>query len=312
MKILVTGANGFIGMNLCAFLTKKRYFVRGAVRGDVCDIFGADEYVQVGDIGEKTDWQLALAGIDVVVHLAARVHILGEKAGDSLEKFRKVNVLGTECLAQAAAKAGVKRFIFASSIKVNGEGREESYTEEDVPVPEDAYGISKLEAEKVLARVVSETGLEVTILRLPLVYGPGVKANFKNLVKIAGSGLPLPFKKINNKRSFLYIANLLEVVAVYIEHPEAAGQTFLVSDGQDVSTPDLIRMIAKAMGKRALLFSLPLGFLRLLCKIAGKAEELEKLTGSLCVDNSKIKNLLAWNPPFSLEEGIRDTVATHL
>jgi nucleoside-diphosphate-sugar epimerase len=323
--VLVTGANGFIGRNLCVFLKKKGYFVRGTVRKSVYDISGVDEHIQVGDIDQKTDWQQALAGIDVAVHLAARVHIINEKAASSIEEFRKVNVVGTERLAQVAVKAGVKRFIFVSSVKVNGEGVASAvgrvldssaspqndrgvYREEDVPKPEDAYGISKLEAEQAVIRIADETGLEVVVLRLPLVYGPGVKANFINLVKIAGSGLPLPFKRINNKRSFLYIGNLMEAIAACIGHPRAAGQTFLLSDGQDLSTPDLIKMIAKAMGKRVMLFSLPLRFLRMMCRIMGKAKEFEKLTGSLRVDNSKIRNLLGWNPPFTMEEGIKETL----
>jgi nucleoside-diphosphate-sugar epimerase len=387
-KVLVTGTNGFIGRNLCAFLKKKGYFVRGAVRKDVHDASGADEYVQIGDIDQKTDWQQALSGVDTVVHLAARVHIINDTTANPVEAFRKVNVLGTEHLAQAAAEVGVKRFIFVSSVKVNGEGgagsvgrvldssaspqndnggkaRDDNgegtsglvgraldsssfdytqdealsgvegasaspqndnggkarndnggkaqndrgvYTEEDVPKPEDAYGISKMEAEQVLKRIADKTGLEVVVLRLPLVYGPGVKANFRNLIKIAGLGLPLPLKSINNKRSFLYLGNLMEAMAACIEHPRAAGQTFLVSDGQDISTPGLIKMIANAMGKRVVLFFLPLRFLRMVCKIMGKAKELEKLTGSLRVDNSKIRNLLGWEPAFTMEEGIKETL----
>jgi nucleoside-diphosphate-sugar epimerase len=307
-KVLITGANGFIGRNLCAFLKKQGYFVRGTVRKSMHNIFGVDEYIQVGDIDQKTDWQQALVGIDVVIHLAARVHIVNEKADHPLEKFRKVNVFGTKHLAQAVAQVGVKRFIFVSSVKVNGENNQVPYTEKDEPVPEDAYGISKLEAEQVVGHIAAETGLKVVILRLPLVYGPGVKANFRNLIKIAGSSLPLPFKGINNKCSFLYVGNLMEAMAACIEHPRAAGQTFLVSDGQDVSTPGLIRMIANAIGKRVVLFSLPLRFLRMVCKIMGKAKEFEKLTGSLRVDNSKIRNLLGWKVPFTLEEGIRETL----
>jgi len=207
-----------------------------------------------------------------------------------------------------AAKAGVKRFIFISSVKVNGEGSQVSYTENDTPAPQDAYGVSKREAEDLLVRIAVETGLQVVILRCPLVYGPGVKANFKNLIKLANSGLPLPFKGINNRRSFLYIGNLVDAINTCITHPLAVGETFLVSDGQDVSTPDLIKMIVSAMNKKAVLFSLHPNILKVLCKIAGKSEELEKLTGSLLVDSSKIRNLLGWRPPFTLEEGIRETV----
>lgn len=307
-RVLVTGASGFIGRNLCAFLKKSGYFVRGTGRRDGHDISWVNEYIQVGEINEKTNWQPALAGVDTVIHLAARVHIMRENAADSLEEFRRVNALGTKHLARMAVEAGVKRFIFTSSVKVNGEGRQAPYTEEDVPAPEDAYGVSKLEAEQVLAQIAAETGFEVTILRLPLVYGPGVKANFRNLIKLVSCRLPIPFKSIKNRRSFLYIGNLIDVIMICLRDPKAVGQTFLVSDGQDVAVPDLIRIIAKAMGKRAILFSLPLGLLKMLCKIVGKTEVLEKLTGSLCVDIGKIRNLLNWNPPFTIEEGIKEAL----
>lgn len=308
MKILVTGANGFIGRNLCASLKEKGFIVRGALRNNVRDIPGVDEYVRVGDINESTDWQQALAGVDAVIHLAARVHIINDPVADPIKAFRKVNVLGTERLARMVAKAGVKRFIFISSVKVNGEGALRPYTETDAPEPQDAYGISKREAEDALACIAGETGLKAVILRLPLVYGRGVKANFKNLIKITGAGLPLPFKGIRNRRSFLYLGNLVDAIITCISHPLAAGETFLASDGQDVSTPDLIKMIATAMYKKPVLFSLHPGILKALCKIVGKTEEIEKLTGSLLVDNSKIRNLLGWKPPFTLEEGIKETV----
>jgi nucleoside-diphosphate-sugar epimerase len=307
-RVLVTGANGFIGRNLCVSLKEKGYFVRATVRNNTCNVFGVDEYIQVGDINESTDWQQALAGVDTVIHLAARVHVMNDSEANPINLFRKVNVLGTERLARMAVKAGAKRFIFISSVKVNGEGSQLPYTEKDIPAPQDAYGVSKREAEDLLARIAAETGLQTVILRLPLVYGPGVKANFKNLIKIAGSGLPLPFKSVNNRRSFIYLGNLVDAVSTCIIHPMAVNETFMVSDGQDVSTPDLIKMIACAMRKKPVLFSLSPGILKALCKIAGKTKELEKLTGSLYVDISKIRNLLGWKPPFTLEEGIKETV----
>jgi nucleoside-diphosphate-sugar epimerase len=308
MKILVTGANGFIGRSLCAYLRSKGHFVRGAVRVKGPDSSGADEYVEVGDINGATDWQQALAGVDAVVHLAARVHIMHERDSDSLGAFRRVNVLGTERLARMAAKAGVKRFVFISSVKVNGEGSDEPYTEKDIPKPEDAYGLTKREAEEALTRIAAETGLEAVILRLSLVYGPYVKANFRNLTRIAGSGLPLPLKGIHNRRSFLYLGNLVDAILTCLTHPRAAGETFLLSDGEALSTPDLLRRIAQAMNKKVVLFSVPSGILKALCKIAGKSEELKKLTGSLLVDSTKIRTLLGWQPPFTMEEGIRKTL----
>jgi UDP-4-keto-D-QuiNAc 4-reductase len=307
-NVLVTGANGFIGRNLCFFLKEKGYTVRGAVRNNKLDLSEADECVQVGGISDLTDWSQALAGVDTVIHLAARVHIMNDSAADPIKAFRQVNVLGTQHLAQMAAKSGVKRLIFISSVKVNGEGALKSYTEKDIPEPQDAYGISKKEAEDVLARLAVETGIQIVVLRLPLVYGPGVKANFKSLIKIVSAGLPLPFKGLRNRRSFLYLGNLLDAINTCITHPLAAGQTFMLSDGQDVSTPDLIKMIAQAMKKNAVLFTLHPVILKVLCKIADKDEELEKLTGTLLVDSSKIRDTLGWKPPFNLEQGIQETV----
>jgi len=246
--------------------------------------------------------------LDTVVHLASRVHILNDSAVDPVKAFREVNVLGTERLARMSAKAGIRRFIFISSVKVNGEGSLRSYTEKDIPEPQDTYGISKREAEDSLACIAAETGLQTVILRLPLVYGPGVKANFRNLIKIVASGFPLPFKGIDNRRSFLYLGNLMDAIITCIAHPSAAGKTFMLSDGQDVSTPDLIKMIARSMNKKVILFSLHPGILKALCKISGKTEDLEKLKESLFVDSSMIRDLLNWKPPFTLEEGIRGTV----
>ena len=303
-SILVTGANGFIGCSLCVFLKQNGYIVREAVRDASC----SEEYIQVGDVNGATDWQQALAGVDVVIHLAARVHVMHDTAENPLDAFRQVNVQGTEHLARMAAQAGVKRFIFISSVKVNGEGSDQPYTEKDIPKPEDAYGISKWEAEEVLARLATETGFQTVVLRLPLVYGPGVKANFRSLIRIAGAGLPLPLKGIENKRSFIYIGNVVDAIATCITHPLAVGETFLLSDGEDVSTPKLLEMVALAMNKKLFLFSLGQSFLKLLCNVMGKKQELEKLTGTLIVDSRKIRRVLGWTPPFALQEGIAKTI----
>jgi len=306
---LITGANGFIGRNLCVFLKEKGYFVRGAVRNNVRDVSGIDEYIQVGDINESTDWQQALVGVDTVIHLAARVHIIKESVVDSLEAFRKVNVWGTERLARMAAQAGVRRFVFISSIGINGEVTfERPFTENDIPCPVSAYAVSKWEAEQKLWQVSKDTGLEVVILRSPLVYGPGAPGNFGRLIHLIQFGLPIPLGDIKNSRSFIYLGNLVDAIVTCITHPLAAGETFLVSDCADVSTPDLIKMIACAMNKKPVLFSLHPSILKALCKIVGKDEELEKLTGTLLVDSSKIRNLLGWKAPFTMEEGIRETV----
>jgi UDP-4-keto-D-QuiNAc 4-reductase len=313
-KVLVTGADGFIGSNLCTYLREKGYFVRGALRNNLPDISRADDYIRVGQINELTDWVDALKNIDFVVHLAGQAHVMDKQKTDIACLYHRVNALGTKRLAEQAVLAGIRRFIFISSVKVNGEGNQRPYTEKDTPKPQDVYGKSKWEAENLLLSVAAKTGVQTVILRLPLVYGVGVKANFKSLIKLAGSGLPLPFKGINNRRSFIYLGNLVDAISICIAHSLAAGEIFLVSDGQDVSTPDLIKMIAGLLRRRraprndARLFYLYPGILRALCKIIGKAEELEKLTGSLLIDSSKIRNLLGWKPSFTLEEGIRETV----
>jgi len=306
--ILITGANGFIGRHLCAFLKERACFVRGAVRNKTSDALVADEYIQVGEIDGSTDWQQALIGVDVVIHLAARVHVLKDEAVDPLLAFRQVNVLGTERLARMAAKAGVKKFIFLSSVKVNGEGSGKAYTEIDAPQPEDAYGISKKEAEDSLLRIAADTGLKTVILRPSLVYGPGVKANFKNLIKLVSLGVPLPFKSICNQRSFIYIGNLVDAILLCITHPEALGEVFLVSDGDDVSTPDLMKILASAMRKKVVLIAVPISFLKFLSSLVGQGDAIEKLIGSLCIDSSKIRIKLGWTPPYAIKEGISKTI----
>ncbi len=308
-KIFITGATGFIGQALCAKMLGEGYGIKALVRSQeqsAC-LPAAVEKLSVESI-ETFDKYQELEGVDAVIHLAGLAHVIKGRASASLEVFRKVNLMGTQQIARTALKAKVKKFIFVSSVKVNGEGKSRPYSENDPVAPEDAYGISKMEAEQALTRIAEKTSLQAVVLRLPLVYGPGVKANFKNLVKIAGSGLPLPFKGVDNRRSFLYLGNLVDAIIACVRHPQAAGQAFMVSDGQDISTPDLIKMISSVLGKKAHLFYLPPVILKALGKITGKTEEIEKLTGTLLVDSSKIKNLLGWQPPFTLEEGIKETV----
>lgn len=308
-KIFITGATGFIGQALCVKMLEDGYAVKAAIRRQDQAFYlpAGAERAHIESI-ETFDRYQELEGVDMVIHLAGRAHLIKGRAADSLEAFRKVNAFGTECLARMAVKAGVRKFIFISSVKVNGEGTSQPYSEDDLPAPQDAYGISKMEAEQALTRIAGKTSLQVVILRIPLVYGPGVKANFKNLIKIVRLGVPLPFKGINNRRSFIYLGNLVDAIITCISHPSAVGETFMLSDGQDVSTPDLIKMVASAMDKKAVLFSLHPGILKALCKILRKSGEMEKLTGSLFVDSSKIRNLLGWKPPFTLEEGIKETV----
>jgi nucleoside-diphosphate-sugar epimerase len=310
MNLLVTGANGFIGRALCKKMLADGWQVRVAVRGatQMTALSSRVEGMQVGDIGPDTDWSKALNGVDAVVHLAARVHVMDDSASDSLVAFRWVNVKGTERLAQQAVAANVRRFFFMSSVKANGEERAQPYTERDMPMPLDPYGISKWEAEQKLHKVAKETGMELVVLRPPLVYGPGVKANFLRLLKVVDRGIPLPFANVNNLRSLIYLENLLDALVACITHPKAAGQTFLVSDNMDLSTPELIRLMVEAMGRKARLFSFPPRMLKIIGKITGRSSEIHRLIESLCVDSSKIRTMLGWNPPYTPEEGIRKTV----
>ncbi len=308
-RVLVTGADGFIGSYLCAFLKQQGFFVRGSLRDNPDFARGADEYIQVGPVNEFTDWSGALKGIDAVVHLAGRAHVINDQNKDAQSIYHQVNVLGTRRLAQQAIDAGIKRFIFMSSVKVYAGGSVKPYTENDRLAPGDIYGVSKQEAEDALTQITAKTGLSAVILRLPLVYGPGVKANFRQLLDIINTGLPLPLKGLKNKRSFLYVGNLADAVAVCITSPAAAGETFLLSDAQDVSVPQLVEMIAPAIGKKAVLFYLPAGILKILFKLSGKSAALEKLAGSQLVESGKIKKILGWNPPFTMEEGLKDTAS---
>jgi nucleoside-diphosphate-sugar epimerase len=310
-RILVTGASGFIGKALCLELLRRGCSVNGAVRrieSRTVLANGIDPIV-VGAIDPATDWNAALAGCDAVVHLAARVHVMDDEAADPLAEFRKVNTDGTLNLARQAAQAGVKRFVFISTIKVNGEGRDEPYREADAPAPLDAYAISKWEAEQGLQRIAQETGLEVVILRPPLLYGPGVKANFQRLIQAVARDWPLPFGAVRNRRSLLYLGNFVDAIRLCTEHPGAAGQTFLLDDGEAVSTPELIRRLAHAMNRPARLLAVPVGVLQFVGTLLGKRAEVARLAGSLYVDSSAIRSRLGWKPPFSMEEGLAATVA---
>jgi UDP-glucose 4-epimerase len=305
MKVLVTGATGFVGRVLCEHLTASGHRIIPAVRREA----GLADEVVVGDLGSSTDWHMALTGCDAVVHLAARVHVMNDAAQDPLALYRTTNTEATLNLARQAARAGVKRFVFISTIKVNGERRDESYRETDVPAPEDAYALSKWEAEQGLRRIAQETGLEVVILRPPLVYGPGVKANFSRLVQTVQKGWPLPLGAICNRRSLLYLGNFVDAIRLCVEHPGAAGQTFLLDDGEAVSTPNLIRALAQAMGRPARLLAVPVGLLEFAGALLGKRAAVARLTGSLYVDSSAIRSRLGWTPPFTMEAGLAATVA---
>ncbi len=307
--VLVTGANGFIGRILCAELLERKYAVRGVVRDSSNWDGGGSEVVKVKGIDATTEWADAIKGVDAVIHLAARVHVMSDTAADPLTEFRSVNTVGTEHLARCAAASGVKRLVYVSSIKVNGEGtyNRQKFSETDLPAPQDPYAVSKWEAEQILHRVASETGMEVVIVRPPLVYGPGVKGNFAQMLGMIAKRVPLPFASVHNRRSLVYVGNLADALIACATHPAAIGQTYLVCDGEDVSTPDLLRHLASAMGISSRLFPCPPALLRLAGKLAGKSQQLERLLGSLQVDGDKIRRDLNWAPPYSLLQGLQAT-----
>jgi nucleoside-diphosphate-sugar epimerase len=311
-KILVTGVNGFIGQNIYRELIKLNYFVRGAVRNLDSVLINNDiKYILVSNIDAKTNWDYALEGIDCVIHCAGKAHAMNKKV--ELDIYRVVNRDGAKHLAEQAAKAGVKRLIFLSSVKVNGESTDKSngtkiFTYNDIPNPQDNYAISKFEAEQALWEVASKTGLEIVVVRLPLVYGYGAKGNLDRLIKLVNSKIPLPFGGIENKRSLIGIDNLLDVLVRCVQHPDIAGKTFLVTDGEDLSTPKLIRLIASTLGQPAKLFTVPTFLLKFLGFVIGKQSEINRLIGSLQIDNSHVREILNWTPPVSVEEGIRKMV----
>jgi nucleoside-diphosphate-sugar epimerase len=313
MKILVTGATGFVGRPLCVHLAQKNWLVRACIHSRPAD-FQVDgvEFASTPSIDGSTDWVCALSGVQAVVHLAARVHVMRETRSDALAAFRKINVEGTVRLATAASAAGIRRFIYLSSIKVNGErtsGR--PFTEADLPDPEDPYGISKWEAEQSLWEQAARSGLEVVVLRPPMIYGPFVPGNFLRLLKLVQSGIPVPLASVYNQRSLVYVRNLCDAIAACLENSAAAGQSFLISDGEDVSTPDLMRLLAEALQRPSRLLPFPPPLLSLGAALFGFRQEAERLLGSLCVDSSKIRQVLGWNPPYSLRQGLRDTAAAY-
>ena len=309
----MTGANGFVGHALCAGAAARGMQVRGSIRHQ-CDLPAGVERVVVGEIDEKTNWWGALNGCDIVMHLAARAHVMHESAKNPLEEFRRVNVQGTEHLARNAVASGVKRFVYVSSIKVNGEETlgGKSYAERDMPMPQDAYGVSKWEAEQVLHRVAEETGLEVVIVRPPLVYGAGVKGNFAQLLSVLMRGIPLPLASIRNQRDLIYVGNLVDALIACATHPAAVGQTYLVSDGEGVSTPDLIRNLAQALGKFNLVFPFPIYVMRFCAGLFGKSAAVDRLTQSLQIDSSKIRKELCWKPPCRMQQGLQATADWYL
>lgn len=306
--ILVTGGTGFVGSSVLARLAREDIgSVRAAVRHADAIVPPGVVKVVVKDLTSDTDWTMALDGVTEVVHSAARVHIMDDTAADPLEEFRRVNVQGTLALARQAAALGIRRFVFVSSIKVNGEMTVPgtAFTADDVPAPVDAYGISKMEAEQGLRALEQQTGMEVSIIRPPLIYGPGVRANFAAMMRWLRRGVPLPLGAIHNQRSLVALDNIVDLIITCVRHPGAAGQTFLVSDGEDTSTTKLLQRMARAMGRPARLVPIPASLLRLAAGMLGKQDIAQRLCGSLQVDIEKTHRLLGWRPPLTLDQGLQ-------
>lgn len=315
LRIVVTGATGFVGSALVkALKNHQKYMPISAVRSvPRNDVLAENSFIIPG-ISSNTDWSDGLKDAALVVHAAARVHVMKEVAADALAEFRKVNVEGTINLARQAAAAGVKRFVFISSIKVNGESTAAGhpFKADDCPAPSDPYGVSKQEAEEALRKISTETGMEVVIIRPTLIYGPGVKANFRNMMGWLQKGIPLPFGAIFNKRSLVSIENLVSLILVCLEHPDAAGEAFLVSDGIDLSTTELLTRTADALGVKSRLIPIPSSLLVLGAVALGRRSLSQRLCGSLQVDIQKTKSLLGWNPPVSVEESLKRTAKDFL
>ena len=310
MVVLLTGSSGFVGRELLTRLAAQPALGLVAVsRRPSSRLPIGVVYAQVEDISADTAWQPVLQSVDVVVHAAARVHVMHDTSSDPLSEFRKVNVDGTLNLALQAAAAGVRRFIFISSIKVNGEGTAvgERYQADAQSAPIDPYGISKMEAEEGLRTLAAETGMEVVIIRPVLVYGPGVRANFLSMMRWLHKGVPLPFGAIDNRRSLVALDNLVDLIVTCIDHPAAANQTFLVSDGEDLSTTELLRRMGVTLGKPARLLPVPGRFLEVGAAMLGKQALAQRLCGSLQVDISKTRQLLNWTPPVTVDQALRKT-----
>lgn len=326
MNVLVTGATGFVGAALVRrLLSDGDHRIRAAVRSDGASLPTGVEAITVGDIGPTTRWQHAVTGVDTVIHLAARVHVMRDDAVDPLAQFRRVNVDGTLRLARAAAAAGVSRLIFLSSVKVNGEGRlgssadssrtggrHGSYSETDAPAPRDAYGMSKWEAETGLRAIAAETGIAIVILRPPLIYGPGVKANFLNMMQWLCRRVPLPLGAVHNKRSLVALDNLVDLITVCVNHDAAANETFLVSDGEDLSTTELLVRLSAALGVRPRLIPVPAHILMPAAVLLGMRALAERLLGTLRVDSTRVREVLGWRPPVPIDDALKRTADAYI
>ena len=319
MMKCVTGSTGFLGAALSRRLLKENYKILAITRKHKVQYNNFHENLKIVETGDNNlgfNWYQVLNKVDCLIHCAAKTHEANKikKSADKLSIYRKINVDLTRNLAEQAASIGVKRFIFLSSIKVNGERTVgiSSFKHNDICNPEDAYGISKWEAEQALLEVSKQTGLEVIIIRAPLIYGEGVKANFLRLLDLVYNTIPLPFANINNLRSFVGLDNLIDLIIRCIDHPKAPGEIFLVSDGEDISTPNLIKKLSQIMNKSTRLFSMPVSLMKVVSSLIDKSSEIDKLIGSLRIDNSHAHEILKWSPPYSLNEGLEKTINWYL
>jgi len=312
MRVLVTGATGFVGVHLCRALEAAGHAVTAAARRDVADeVSAAARWVNVGDLGPETDWRPALVGVDAVMHIAARTHVLKETATDADAAYRRVNVDATERLVAQAATAGVKRFVYLSSVKASGENSVPGtpLTDSDPPRPEDAYGRTKLAAEQLILRAAEAAGMNAAVLRPPLIYGPGIKGNLLTLFNAIDKGVPLPLGSVANKRSLVYVGNLVDVMIKMLATDAVAGRTYFITDGEDVSTPELVRRIAEALGRPARLLPMPTALLFLAGRLCGRTPTMQRIAGSLQIDDSPLRQTMDWSPPVTMKEGLEQTAA---
>jgi nucleoside-diphosphate-sugar epimerase len=311
LRLLITGATGFVGRALTNHLCSASYDVAVTSRSSFPVVNRNAEQCVVGSLSATTNWGLALNRVDVVVHCAARAHILDD-VNEPLLAFREVNTAGTLNLARQAVEAGVERFIFLSSIGVNGNNNCSPYTEEDSCHPQERYAISKYEAELGLRTIANDTNMEVVIIRPPLVYGVNAPGNFASLLRWVKKGIPLPLGSIHNQRSFIALDNLVSFIILCIDHPKAANEVFLISDGEDVSTTELLQKVAKVFGKRAFLLPVPVSWMTFVAKLVGKEDVANRLFGSLQMDNSKARRLLGWKPVITMDEQLKKTAKAYL
>ena len=307
MKVLVTGASGFIGRALVPTLIRAGHQVLATSRNPDTHIDGAT-VLPIQELGPATDWTAALNGVDAVIHLAARVHIMSDTAHDPLAENRRINCDGARHLAQQAADANVRHFIFLSTIKVNGEtSGATAFRADDVPAPAEPYAIAKFEAEQALMEITENSEMGLSIIRPPLVYGPGVRGNFASLLGLCAKGLPLPLSSIDNRRSLIYVGNLVSLVGHILDHPKADGGIYLVRDGEDVSTPELIKRVSAALGITPRIFPFPQFLLAIAGALGGKSAAVSRLIESLVADDSLTRSDLDWTPPFSMVQGLQET-----